>query len=194
MSRRPAFARGSTVVLFGGSFDPPHAGHLQVAATALKALQADFLWWLVSPQNPLKQSKAGDLAARLAATRRLARHPRFVVSAEEQQLGTRYAVDTVRALKQRHQGVRFVWLIGGDNLRDLHKWKDWQGLMREVPLAVYPRPGAALAAAGAPAAQRFAARRIAAADGKLLAALPPPVWTVLDGVRSPLASTDLRGG
>lgn len=186
------FSPGQRVALFGGSFDPPHAGHRQVAEAALKTLALDYVWWLVAPQNPLKTRKAGAMADRLAATQALAAHPKFIVSDEESRLGTRYAVDTVRALQARHHGVHFVWLIGADNLAELHRWKDWQALMHAVPLAVYPRPGATLKAMAGPAAQHFAAARWPAAEAKNLAVHPAPAWVLLDGVQSPLASTDLR--
>ena len=127
------FSPGQTVVLFGGSFDPPHDGHRLIAEAALNQLNADFVWWLVSPQNPLKTRKAGAARARLAATRKLAAHPKFIVSDEEARLGTQYAVDTVVALQKRYPHVRFIWLIGADNLLAMHEWKDWQILMHRVP-------------------------------------------------------------
>ena len=154
------FSPGQRVALFGGSFDPPHAGHRQAALAALKALQVDFVWWLVAPQNPLKPHQPSDMAARLTATRALAAHPKFRVSDEETRLGTHFAIDTVRALKARHRGVDFVWLVGADNLANLHAWRHWQALMQEVPLAVYPRPGATLRASPLERRQGGAAGRL----------------------------------
>ena len=145
MMARHHFTPGMSVGLFGGSFDPPHTGHRLVSLTALKALQLDRIWWLVSPQNPLKQHAPKDTAARVAACRALARHPKIFVSDEETRLGTQYAIDTVRRLKAANPGVRFIWLMGADNLAGLHKWKFWDELMREIPVAIYPRPGQHLA-------------------------------------------------
>lgn len=179
-------------MLFGGSFDPPHAGHRLIAEAALKQLKADFVWWLVSPQNPLKARKAGDGARRLQATRHMARHPKFIVTDEEVRLGTQYAVDTVAALQARYPHVTFIWLIGADNLATMHKWKAWQGLMGAVPLAVYPRPGATIKALAAPAAQRFAAHRLPRAAAADLCRHQAPAWVVLDGPQSPQSSTALR--
>lgn len=163
-----------------------------MALAALKALQVDFVWWLVAPQNPLKPHQPSDMAARLAATRALAAHPKFRVSDEETQLGTHFAIDTVRALKACHRGVDFVWLVGADNLANLHAWRHWQALMQEVPLAVYPRPGATLRALAAPAAQRFRQARLSADKAARLAACPVPAWTLLGGRQSRLASSALR--
>ena len=187
------FSPGQRVALFGGSFDPPHDGHRRLALAALKALQVDFVWWLVAPQNPLKAHQPGAMATRLAATGACAAHPRFLVSDEETRLGTRYACDTIRALKARHPGVDFIWLIGADNLAQLHRWKDWQGLMHEVPLAVYPRPTKTLKALAAPAAQRFAHARLATQDAARLARRKTPAWVILSGRQSPLASSAMRG-
>jgi nicotinate-nucleotide adenylyltransferase len=186
------FSSGQRVGLFGGSFDPPHQGHRQVAETALKALALDYVWWLVAPQNPLKNHKASHMDDRLAATQALATHPKFIVSDEENRLGTRYAVDTVHALQARHHGVHFVWLIGADNLANMHRWKNWQELMRAVPMAVYPRPGATLKAMAGPAAHHFATARCAASKAKNLAVQKAPAWTLMEGVQSPLASSELR--
>lgn len=190
--RRPFFSPGQSVVLFGGSFDPPHDGHRLVAEAALKQLKADFVWWLVSPQNPLKNRKAGAAQARLAATAKLARHPKFIVSDEEARLGTQYALDTVRALKRRYPHVHFIWLIGADNLAILQDWKGWQALMDEIALAVYPRPGATLRALAGPAAGRYGACRLSPMRAADLALYRPPVWTLLSGVQSPQSSTALR--
>lgn len=129
--------------LLGGSFNPAHRGHRRISLFAMRALRLDELWWLVSPGNPLKEG-AKDMAsfvARLASARRLARRSPIRVSDFEQRVGTRYTVDTVRKLKRRHPDDRFIWLLGSDTLPNFHKWRDWRGLAREVPIAVIRRPG-----------------------------------------------------
>ncbi len=192
MMARHHFKPGMSVGLFGGSFDPPHAGHCLVSLTALKALQLDRIWWLVSPQNPLKQHAPKDTAARVAACRALARHPKIFVSDEETRLGTQYAIDTVRRLKAASPGVRFVWLMGADNLAGLHKWKFWDDLMREIPVAIYPRPGSTLQAGISPAAMRFAPWRKPASAAASFRFAQAPAWIILDGVLSGLSSSALR--
>jgi nicotinate-nucleotide adenylyltransferase len=129
--------------LLGGSFNPAHRGHRHISLWAMKALGLDELWWLVSPGNPLKEG-AKDMApfdARFAAAEAMSRRAPIRVSAFEQQTGTRYTVDTVRELKRRHPEHRFIWLLGSDTLPNFHKWRDWRGLAREVPIAVIRRPG-----------------------------------------------------
>jgi nicotinate-nucleotide adenylyltransferase len=129
--------------LLGGSFNPAHRGHRHISLEAMRVLGLDEVWWLVSPGNPLKEG-AKDMApfdARLASAEAVARGTRIRASDFEQQKGTRYTVDTVRELKLRHPEHRFIWLLGSDTLSDFHRWRDWRGLAREVPIAVIRRPG-----------------------------------------------------
>lgn len=136
--------------LLGGSFNPAHAGHRHISVVAMEQLLLDEVWWLVSPLNPLK-SAAGMAAldVRVARAKRVARHPRIRVSGLEQSLGTRFAVDTVRALQRRCPHHRFVWIGGTDIVAELHRWRRWRQFLAAVPLAVVPRPGVSLL--GAPA-------------------------------------------
>ena len=129
--------------LLGGSFNPAHRGHRRISLHALRALGLDEVWWLVSPGNPLKEG-ATDMApfeARFASAERIARGAPIRVSDFEAREGTRYTIDTVKALKRRCPDQQFIWLLGSDTLRDFHKWRDWRGLAREVPIAVIRRPG-----------------------------------------------------
>jgi nicotinate-nucleotide adenylyltransferase len=143
---------GPRTGLLGGSFNPAHGGHRRVTLAALQALGLDEVWWLVSPGNPLKPEKGmAPLAARVRSARAEARRAPIRVSAIERELGTRYTVDTLRALKRRYPGRRFVWLMGADNLAQLHRWRDWRGIAREMPIAVIARPGYDRAAYASPA-------------------------------------------
>ena len=129
--------------LLGGSFNPAHRGHRHVSLAAIAALGLDELWWLVSPGNPLKDG-AKDMApfeVRLASATFMARRARIRATDFERVAGTRYTIDTVRALKQRFPDDRFIWLLGGDTLPNFHKWRDWRGLAAELPIAVIRRPG-----------------------------------------------------
>jgi nicotinate-nucleotide adenylyltransferase len=129
--------------LLGGSFNPAHAGHRRISLEAMRVLGLDEIWWLVSPGNPLKQD-AWDMApyeARLTAAGAMAKSSRIRVSDFEQRAGTRFTIDSVRAIKRRHPRDRFIWLLGSDTLPNFHFWRDWRGLAREVPIAVIRRPG-----------------------------------------------------
>jgi nicotinate-nucleotide adenylyltransferase len=188
-----ALAPGMRVGLFGGSFNPAHGGHAHVAETARERLRLDRVIWLVSPQNPLKPShETAGLARRMDGARRLARGPAMIVSDAEGRLGAQYTIDTVRALKARFPGVRFVWIMGADGLADFHRWRGWTELMREIPIAVVARPGVALKCHASPAARRFARFRRPAARAASLPGATPPAWVFL---RAPLnfeSSTRLR--
>jgi nicotinate-nucleotide adenylyltransferase len=185
--------RGLKVGLYGGSFDPVHHGHAHVAATALRRLGLDRVVWIVSPRNPLKSAGTpAPLVHRLAAVRSRARGPRAVVSDLERAIGMRYTIDTVRWLKARHPGVRFVWLMGADGLAGFHRWRGWTDLVREMPIAVVARPGHALRSRFSPLARRFGAARRPAARGLGLARLAPPAWLYLTARLHGVSSTALR--
>jgi nicotinate-nucleotide adenylyltransferase len=181
------------VGLFGGSFDPPHEGHRRVSLMALSLLGLDQVWWLVSPHNPLKpEAPSEDLARRVAAARACAADPRIKVTAVEAALGTTYTAETLRRLATRLRGVSVVWMMGADNLRQFHRWRDWQRIAACVPMAVFNRPGEALAAWSSPAATALRQARLPAANARMLAGKRPPAWVFLPTPHVPLSSTELR--
>ncbi|MCS6624553.1 nicotinate-nucleotide adenylyltransferase [Roseibacterium beibuensis] len=188
---------GMKVGVFGGSFNPAHEGHSHVAETALRRLDLDRVIWLVSPQNPLKDARdSAPLAERMASAERAARFaahgPAMIVSDFESRIGTCWTVDSLRALTARHSGVRFVWLMGSDNLASFHRWRGWTDIMRMMPVAVITRPGSELDSRTAPAAARFAAARVPTARARLLPYLEAPAWTLLNAPLNHLSSTALR--
>lgn len=188
----PVARPGLRVGLFGGSFDPPHAGHVHVTRWALRGFGLDRVWWLVSPGNPLKRDAPADLARRMAAARAIMRHPRVEVTDIEARLGTRATVDTLAGLRARYPGVRFVWLMGSDNLAGFHRWGRWEEIMAMAPVGVLARPGEQLRAGLSPAARRFARRRLPMAQARALASCEPPAWCLLTGRMLDLSSSELR--
>jgi ribosome silencing factor RsfS/YbeB/iojap/nicotinate (nicotinamide) nucleotide adenylyltransferase len=163
--------------LLGGSFNPAHEGHRHVSLEALKRLGLDEVWWLVSPQNPLKSDDGMEpLATRVARAKQLAHHPHIKVEAPELLLGTRYTLDTVRALKQLYPQAHFVWLMGADILPQLVDWHGWRELFAAIPIAAFARPGWSYAALQSTAPRAFARNRIAAHTVRGLASCPPPAW------------------
>ncbi len=188
----PVAIAGQRIGLLGGSFDPPHAGHVHITRWAMRAFGLDRVWWLVSPGNPLKPDAPADLARRLAAARTLMRHPRVSVTDLEARLGTRYTAATLRALRRRCPGVRFVWLMGSDNLAGFHHWDRWEEIMAAVPVGVLARPGQQLRAGLSPAARRFARWRLPAWEARALPFRPTPVWTLVAGRMLDLSSSALR--
>ena len=181
--------------LLGGSFNPAHAGHLHIARAALRRLRLDQVWLLVSPGNPLKQPAGmASPAQRLASARALAAaEPRRIVATDiERHLHTRFTIDTLRALRIRFPRVRFVWLMGADNLTQFPRWRGWTAIARAVPFAVLPRPPYTHAALASRAARRLAPARHAARQGPVLALLPAPAWICLAAREHALSATAIR--
>lgn len=191
----PVATRGQRVGLLGGSFDPPHEGHVHVTRWALRALALDRVWWLVSPGNPLKRRGPADIGRRVDAARRLVcRHPRIDVTDIERRLGSSYTADTLARLRRRYPGLRFIWLMGADNLASFHRWDRWEWIATNVPIAVFSRPGEQLHAGLSPMARRFAHRRIPAAAASSLGRGGEVRWAMLTGPMSPASSTAIRTG
>jgi nicotinate-nucleotide adenylyltransferase len=189
----PHVERGMAIGLFGGSFNPPHEGHLLVAQTALKKLGLDQLWWMVTPGNPLKSLKElAPLEQRIAACEALSSDPHIKVTAFEKQLGTSYTAKTLAKVKERNPHAHFVWIMGADNLQSFHKWQNWRHIAEEFPMAIVDRPGSTLAFLSSKTAQTFQRARIDEDDARLLARRKAPAWVFLHGPRSTLSSTALR--
>jgi nicotinate-nucleotide adenylyltransferase len=193
MLRVPPFGAGQRIGLFGGSFNPAHRGHFMVAQFALKRLQLDWVWWLVSPQNPLKDpNETGDYDKRLAYTRRIARHPRFVVTDLERQLNITYTAETLQHLRGVFRRGQFVWLMGADSLAGLHHWHEWTTIAETLPLAVLARPGFTLRAVGSPAALRYEANQLPPEHAAKVVGSAPPAWVFVSMPLRKESSTAIR--
>lgn len=191
--RLPPLAPGLRVGLYGGSFNPAHAGHRHVSRLALRRLALDRVWWLVSPGNPLKdRSHLPGTAFRAQGARAVAHDPRIAVTGFEATLGIRYTVETLTWLTARHPEVRFIWIMGADSLASFHRWRGWREIAARMPFAVIDRPGYTLKAMASPAARTLAASRIDETAATTLAGRSPPAWVFLHGPRNSLSSTALR--
>lgn len=188
----PFLRPGMTVGLLGGSFDPAHMGHVQISRAALKHFGLDRVWWLVSPGNPLKRHQPAPLEKRMQAARQIMQHPRILISDAEAQLGTRYTAQTLRHLRRRYPGVRFVWLMGADNLAQFHRWKDWRDIMETVPIGVLARPRDRISARLSPAAQIYAHARLKGNSSHLLAHAQSPAWCFINVPMVDASSSAIR--
>lgn len=193
MPHLPRHADGMRIGLLGGSFNPPHEGHRLISLHALRRLQLDRVWWLVTPGNPLKSHSGLPTSAQRAdIARQIACDPRIDVTCLEEEIGTRLTAETLCWLNRRCPRVRFVWMMGADNLEGFHHWHRWQDIARIMPIAVFDRPGATLAASRSRAALALAQSRIDERDAVRLADMRAPAWMFFHGKRSPLSSTAIR--
>jgi nicotinate-nucleotide adenylyltransferase len=189
----PPHAAGMRIGLLGGTFNPPHDAHRLISVMALKRLKLDRVWWLVTPGNPLKDNaELPSSAERARLAEQLAAHPRIDISMLEEDIGTRYTYDTLAWLKARLPAVRFVWLMGADNLVGFHRWNRWREIADLMPIAVFDRPRSTFTSASAPAAIALSDFRAPEDGASTLANRQAPVWMALHGPRSPLSSTALR--
>jgi nicotinate-nucleotide adenylyltransferase len=189
----PLYTNGMRVGLLGGSFNPPHVAHRAISLFAIKRLKLDRVWWLVTPGNPLKEhGTLGDLAQRTEAAREMADDPRIDISCLESVIGTRYTVETIAYLRRRAGGLRFVWIMGADNLAQFHRWENWRRIASEVPIAVIDRPPQSFRALAAPAAHALARYRLPENQAARLADQRAPAWVFLTGMKLNLSSTGLR--
>ena len=195
MIRPPPFGDGQRIGLFGGSFNPAHGGHYRVALYALKRLRLDWVWWLVAPQNPLKDpGETEEYESRLASARAAARHPRFVVTDMERQIAARTTAETLDRLAPVLARGHFVWIMGADSFADLHRWHHWLDIPQTLPLAVLARPGYSLRALGGHAATRFDQEQVAGEGASGLLTRKPPAWSFIPMPLRKESSTAIRRG
>jgi nicotinate-nucleotide adenylyltransferase len=189
----PAGSPGMRIGLFGGSFNPPHDAHRAASLLAWKRLALDRIWWLPTPGNPLKDTGGLlPLARRVERAQTLAANPFIEVTGIEARMGTRFTYDTVSRLRSRYPLVRFVFLMGADNLAGFHRWRRWRELSNLVPIAVIDRAGWTFRALASPAASALRNSRIPEHSAVKLASQPPPAWVLLPGLKSSQSSTALR--
>ncbi|PTW50892.1 nicotinate-nucleotide adenylyltransferase [Rhodovulum kholense] len=188
----PTARAGMRIGLLGGSFDPAHEGHAHITRIALKRFRLDRVWWLVSPGNPLKSEGPAPMARRIAAARAVMDHPRVEITDLEARIGTRYTAETLERLMALYPRVRFVWLMGADNLIDFHRWDRWRWILDNVPVGVLARPGQGVAARRSRAAITHARYRLSADRAPCLADRQPPAWCYLNMPMVDLSSSEIR--
>lgn len=190
--RVPPARPGRVIGLLGGSFDPPHAGHVHITREALKRFGLDSVWWLVSPGNPLKSHGPAPLERRMQAAHAIMQHPRVYISDVEAQIGARYTAHTLAVLRAELPDVHFVWLMGADNMVQFHLWQDWRQIMETVPLGILARPGARLAARASVAARIYENARVPQDQARILGRLQAPAWCFANVPMIAMSSTRLR--
>lgn len=183
---------GQVVGLLGGSFDPAHAGHAHITREALKRFNLDAVWWLVSPGNPLKEHGPAPMQDRMEIARKVMDHPKVHISDYEQRAGTRYTAQTLKSLMKTYPKVRFVWLMGADNLVEFHRWQDWRWIMENVPIGVLARPGDRVAARTSKAAKTYGFARLRGRESWRLGRCTAPAWCFVNVAMVDISSTKIR--
>ncbi len=189
----PYAPAGTRIGLLGGSFDPPHAGHVHISRQAMARFGLDQVWWLVSPGNPLKADATVDYCHRIAACRVIAGHPRIMVSDLERRIGTRHTAQTLAYLLRHLPAVRFVWLMGADNLAQFNQWDNWRRIMASVPLGVLGRSGNMVRAGLSPTARIYEGYRLRAGQSGALPFRTAPCWCLVNGATVNISSSRIRG-
>ncbi|WP_278185019.1 nicotinate-nucleotide adenylyltransferase [Paracoccus sediminis] len=188
----PCALPGMRIGLLGGSFDPAHEGHVNISRAAMRRFRLDRVWWLVSPGNPLKARGPAPVADRIAHARQMLADPHMVATDIETRLGTRMTADTIAGLLGIFPGVRFVWLMGSDNLVQFHRWDRWRDIAASLPIGVLARPGSQTAARHSVAGRAMARARLPLSRAGTLATREPPAWVLVNLPMSPQSSTALR--
>lgn len=192
MQGYPLGEPGLTIGLLGGSFDPPHEGHVHITKLSLKIFNLSKIWWLVSPGNPIKDIVPSNMSNRFLASKQIMDHPSVIITDLEKKIKTNYSFQTLIKIKMLYPGIKFVWLMGADNLVNFHCWKNWDWIMKNIPIGVIARPREQIRAGLSPAATKYKNYRIPKEKSNLLPYLTPPVWTLAIGPMKNISSTKIR--
>lgn len=185
--------RRITVGLLGGSFNPAHEGHRYISLEAIKRLGLDEVWWLVSPQNPLKPTRGMlPFEERVTLAKKNANHPKIFVSTIEQYFQTRYTYDTLLKIKEKYPKIRFIWLMGEDNLVQFPKWQRWRDIVENIPIVVFCRGNNTYKALHSIMAYRYAKYRCTGLTIRNIRLKKPPSWVFLPIRKHPASATALR--
>ena len=192
MQGLPSVEPGLTIGLLGGSFDPPHEGHVHITKLALKFFNLSKIWWLVCPENPIKSVTPSDVNSRFLASKKIMKHPSVVITDLEKKFETKYTFQTLIKLKKLYPSTKFVWLMGADNLINFHHWKNCDWIMKNIPVGVLARPEEQIKAGLSRTAIKFGNYRLPKEKSIILSNYIPPVWTLSTGPMRNISSTEIR--
>ena len=175
--------------LLGGSFNPPHAGHIHISKQAIRTLNLETVWWIISPQNPLKEKYSQTYSSRIKACNKILKTTNIKISEIERREGNIFSFNTIRILKKKYPRIQFFWIIGADNMHSINRWKNWDSIFMEIPVAVFSRPSQQVKAGLSMAAQKYQKYRV---NPRMLSRASKPAWSMRVGPQLDISSTRLR--
>lgn len=191
MTDLPKVENNQTIGLVGGSFDPPHEGHMHIASWALNTLPIDKLWWVVSRRNPLKKHNPADFQKRFNDTKKVVAHSKMLVTDIEIKFNVNFTVDLIKRLKMEYPKVNFIWIMGADGLKQFHKWKDWETIFEMIPIAIFARPGYN-GLSTTVAALKYKDSFLSSDNAVQLPFYKAPAWAFFNIPMKNISSTDIR--
>ena len=178
--------------LLGGSFDPPHKGHLYISIEAKKALMLDEVWWLVTPQNPLKISQPATYKERVINCKKITTNYTFKIKEIEKKIQSKFSYETINFLQNHYTNINFFWLMGADNLINFHKWQKWRDIFKDIPIVIFKRHGYNTKALNSIAAKTFSNYKVSklVLNTKIIKSIPS--WTWINNKEVKISSTEIR--
>tara|TARA_Y100000817_G_scaffold182242_1_gene142469 strand:- start:3 stop:581 length:579 start_codon:yes stop_codon:yes gene_type:complete len=179
--------------LLGGSFDPPHYGHLKISFEAIKTLKLFEVWWVIALQNPLKEPNSSTNYNERFNNSNLftASYKNIKISNIEKQYSINFSIDSITKLKNNFNNIDFIWLMGADNFAQFHNWKQWHQIMGKIPIVVFNRPGFSYKALTSKAAYYYKNYRVKA-HTKPINTCSTPKWMFLWHINENISSTKIR--
>ncbi|MDG2187542.1 MAG: nicotinate (nicotinamide) nucleotide adenylyltransferase [Hyphomicrobiales bacterium] len=179
--------------ILGGSFNPSHDGHIKISEAALKKLNLDIIWWVVSPRNPLKKYDVlFDFKKRTSSAKNKLKTSKIIINDIEQRTGTIYTIGTIEYLKKKYPNTKFIWIMGADNLRYFHLWMEWEKIIKEIPIAIIDRPSSSLDVSSTIFANKYKKYRIDENDASYIINSKKPCWIFLHNKLNFNSSTEIR--
>ena len=178
--------------LLGGSFDPPHKGHLFISLEAKKILKLDEVWWLVTPKNPLKISEPASYVERVYNCKNITRNFPIKIQEIEKNIQSDYSYKTINYILKHYNNIKFFWLMGADNLINFHKWEKWQMIFNNMSIVIFRRHGYNNSALKSIAAQKFKNSRIINSKTNLDDFKITPSWLLIENKEIKISSSEIR--
>ena len=178
--------------LLGGSFDPPHKGHLYISVEAKKILKLDEVWWLVTPKNPLKINQPASYEERVKNCKSISKNHPIKIKEIEKKIKSKYSYQTIKYLNQNYNNINFMWLMGADNLINFHKWQNANKIFKEIPIVVFRRYGYNEKALKSYTSNLYKNFKLDSKNINIEKFNNLPAWTIIKNKEIKISSTEIR--